>query len=59
MSPKSAGDIRVLATGSAAGAAVAAFRGAGSVVAGAPQCAPGAACADEYGATILRVEAVK
>jgi hypothetical protein len=59
MSPKSAGDIRVLATGSAAGAAVAAFRGAGSVVAGTPQCAPSAACADEYGATILRVEAVK
>ena len=57
--PRAENLVRFFATGEATRALAAQHRGPGSVLAGTPLCAPGAACDDEYGAALLRVETVK
>ena len=57
--PRAENLVRFFAIGESTRALAAQHRGPGSVLAGTPLCAPGAACADEYGAALLRVETVK
>jgi hypothetical protein len=60
LSPRAEGNIRLLAGGVPAAAAVARYTGAGSVVAGQATCPPGTAtCDDSYGAAVLRFDAVR
>ncbi|MBA4178070.1 MAG: hypothetical protein C0505_16155 [Leptothrix sp. (in: Bacteria)] len=58
LQPKKDGTIRVYPLGAEAAALAAKFDGPGPVMAGKPLCTPGAACADEYGAALVRVEVV-
>ena len=57
--PRAENLVRFFAIGESTRALAAQHRGPGSVLAGTPLCAPGAACDDEYGAALLRVETVK
>ncbi len=59
LQPRAENLVRFFSTGEATRALAAQHRGPGSVLAGTPLCAPGAACDDEYGAALLRVETVK
>jgi hypothetical protein len=59
LKPKAEGPINLLDSGSAATAAMAAFTGPGSVVAGLAKCPAGAGCDTAYGAAVLKLEAVR
>ena len=59
MRPRAENLVRFFPTGESARALAAQHRGPGSVLAGTPLCAADAACGDEYGAALLRVETVK
>lgn len=60
MQPKPLGPVQEFASGEAATAILAGFKGTGSPLAGTPQCPANAAgCADEFGAAVLSFDTVK
>ena len=56
MQPKPEGPIKLFPTGDQATALAAQFKGPNSPLAGQPECAGGGACADEYGAALMKFE---
>ncbi len=57
--PRAENLVRYFSTGEATQALAAQHSGPGSVLAGQPLCPAGTPCADEYGATVMRVQTVK
>ena len=59
LNPKAEGPVKVLASGDEGTALMAKFKGPGSVLAGEIQCPAGPACADEYGAAVMKFETLR
>ena len=59
LNPKAEGPVKVLASGDEGTALMAKFKGRGSVLAGEIQCPAGPACADEYGAAVMKLETLR
>ncbi len=59
MQPRAEGPIQLLATGDAATAIAAQFKGPNSPLAGRHQCPGGVDCADEYGAAVMKFETLR
>ncbi len=56
LQPKPEGPIQIFPTGEQAAALAAQFKGPNSPLAGRAECAAGTACADEYGAALMKFE---
>ena len=59
MQPKPEGPIKLFPSGDQATALAAQFKGPNSPLAGRPECAAGADCADEYGAALMKFETLR
>ena len=59
LQPKPEGPIKLFPTGDQATALAAQFKGPNSPLAGQPECAGGGACADEYGAALMKFETLR
>ena len=59
LQPKPEGPIKLFPSGDQATALAAQFKGSNSPLAGRPECAAGADCADEYGAALMKFETLR
>ena len=59
LQPKPEGPIKLFPTGDQAAALAAQFKGPNTPLAGQPECAGGGACADEYGAALMKFETLR